>query len=101
MAQKLPILKITKHDRKWLQEVYDNNYEGNRITIKDIWNKPHDKLPKYYRPESMDSRLISINGESIRIQGVIALQKSHSVIKKINSLIIRPPRISFLSKGAS
>ena len=53
MAQKLPILKIKKHDRIWLEELYKNNYEGTKITIKDVWGKIIDKLPNYYRPESI------------------------------------------------
>jgi hypothetical protein len=57
MSQKLPILKLTKSDRLWLKELYEHNYEGNRITL-DMWGKLHHQLPPYYRPERMDSHLI-------------------------------------------
>lgn len=87
MAQKLVIPKITKDERIWLKEVYDNNYEGNIISIKDLWGKLHDKLPKSYRPESMNSQLISKNGEEIRVMGVIALQKNKNFLKRIDTVI--------------
>jgi hypothetical protein len=87
MKNKILIPKLSTHDRVWLQEVYINNVEGNRISTREIWHKIEKKLPPNFRPEKVDFRFLTNGGELIRVLGIIALQKNYQILKKIDSVI--------------
>lgn len=87
MPQQIPIFQLSKHERIWLKEIFERSIDGQLYDVKDIWSKVNKKLPKYFRPETIDSRLITSNAENIRIHGVIALQKSRAVLKKIDKVV--------------
>ncbi|HMK25250.1 MAG TPA: hypothetical protein VK483_04405 [Chitinophagaceae bacterium] len=87
MKQRVPIIKLTKSEKVWLEAVYLKNQQGQRFTFKDVWAELHNLLPAGFRPSDMDERLISSNGEEIRFLGVIAIEKNLSIIKKTDSVI--------------
>lgn len=87
MPQKLPVLPLKKHERILLEEVYKRNFEGDRFNFIEVWLKVQDQLPDYFRATQMDKRLISENGEKIKVMGVMALQKNSTVIKKIDKMM--------------
>ncbi|MGB8190457.1 MAG: hypothetical protein WCF67_01000, partial [Chitinophagaceae bacterium] len=83
----LPILPLSEHERIWLERVYEQTKEGLPISFKAIWTKLHDQLPTDFRPALIDERLISFNGEEIRLLGVIALEKNYKIVETINRVI--------------
>jgi hypothetical protein len=87
MKQRLPIVPLNKHERIFLQDVYERNFAGERFTFKGVWGKLHKQLPQDFRPEYIDGRLVTRNGEEITVMGVVALQKSRTVLKKIDKVV--------------
>lgn len=87
MKNSVPILSLKKHERLLLQEVYDRNLEGQIFTYNNVWMKLQKGLPNHFRLEQMDRRLISSDGEKIKILGVVALQRNRSIVKKIDAVV--------------
>lgn len=87
MELQLPIIKLEKHERLILTAVRKRNMEGERFFFRDIWLELHKVLPKGFRLEQMDKRLISDNGEKIHVMGVIALDKKRTVVPRIDKMM--------------
>jgi hypothetical protein len=83
----IPVIQLSSPERLWMQEVYDKTKKGLKFTFRDVWAKLHNDLPATFRPAAMDERLISSNGEEIRLLGVIALEGSFAILDKINKVI--------------
>jgi hypothetical protein len=87
LIKQIPIIRLSAADRLWLNELYKRGLIGDYFEIDDIWLALHHKLPKNYRPENIDSRLIYSSGERIRILGVVALERKTLIVKKINRAV--------------
>ncbi len=88
MMKKVPIIKLSAPESLWLQEAYQAAKENTRIDYKQIWSKLYGKIPNTFRPVSMDAKLVSSDGEEIRLLGVVALEKNYSVLGKINKMVL-------------
>lgn len=88
IQNKIPIIKLSRYERLWIQEVYTKTLKGMKFNFRDIWTKLHKQLPNDFHPDRMDERLISVNGEDIRLLGVIALQQDYSFLGKINKVVM-------------
>lgn len=86
MEPKLPIIRLKKHERSILEVVYRKNMEGERFSFRDVWFDARKQIPKGFRQEQMDIRLLRDNGEKINVIGIIALDKSRAVVAKIDKL---------------
>jgi hypothetical protein len=84
----LPIIELNDSEELWLNEIYKRIKQGERFTFKDVWSSLYKRLPLNFQPNKIDGRLVSNNGEEIRLLGVIALEKNYSIIEKIDNVII-------------
>jgi len=87
MTINIPILPLTSTEKVWLEEVYKRNHSGLRFSKRDVWSALHDRIPRNFRPPSMDPRLIDASGEHIRLLGIIALQGNSTIAEKVNLII--------------
>lgn len=85
--EQLPIPELQKHVAMWLEEIYDLQLRGKKISFKNIWAKLHEDLPADFDPTQMDGNLAWNNGEEIQIMGVISLQKNYAILDHINKVI--------------
>ncbi len=87
MPQNIPIPKIKKHERLILSEVYTRNLKGERVLYNQVWRLFRDKIPNDFRPEKLNSAILSSDGERIGILGIMALEKNRSIARKIDTVV--------------
>lgn len=87
MNKKIPVVRINENDKIWLEEVYSQFNKNKTPTQRQIWSKLYGKLPSSFTPVSIDSRLIRASGERITILGIIAIERSLSIIEQIDKII--------------
>jgi len=83
----VPIYRLTRPQRAWLNEALMLLKEGKRIDSKDIYAKLNGKLPKDFHPKAMHHRLISANGEQIGLLGMIAIKKNYKFLTICNKVV--------------
>lgn len=86
----IPIINLSDADRLWLQEAHDILFKENkRPESRIIWSRLYGKIPADFSTTFLDNRLIDSGGESITLLGIIALEKSYSIIEKANKMLFR------------
>jgi len=83
----VPIIKLKKTERVWLEEIYSRNRKGDIFTYKDVWIKLHKQIPQSFVPMGMDQRLVWADGEQIRLLGIIAVEKNLKFVRKCDVVI--------------
>lgn len=83
----IPVIQLSRPERLWMQEVYDKTKKGLKFTFREVWAKLHKELPVTFNPAALDERLISSNGEEIRLLGVVALEGAFEILVKINKVV--------------
>jgi hypothetical protein len=86
-SNRVQIIKLSANEILWLKEVYSRSSKGYKFTYRDIWSELHQILPADFKPSKMSSHLISSDGTSIRLSGVIAVVKGDSVLDDIDKVI--------------
>jgi hypothetical protein len=78
---------LTDSERIWLSELYELIKKGQRVTYRQLWTRLGEKISKDFAPSKVDTKLMSENGEQIRILGVIALEGTFSFVDQIDQVI--------------
>lgn len=91
-------LKISVHEKLWLEELYKTINANKRPSYRVLRAKLHKSLPVDFDPKKIDKRLTNYSGEEITIEGVNIIDpkidiinKANKVIKAIKSLLLDNP----------
>ncbi|MDF2189843.1 hypothetical protein [Paraflavitalea sp. CAU 1676] len=92
----IPVLK--ESERLWLSELYKFTVKGERFTYRQLWAKLNSQIPTTFKTAAVDDRLMSSDGATIRILGVVALEGNNRIIDQIN-IVINAIRKMILNNG--
>lgn len=87
MLKKVPIYKINKFERLWLESVYEIIKTNKRPSNREITTKLYNQIPPNFHPVNMNRDIISADGERITLLGVVAVEKNYKVLEKVNRII--------------
>lgn len=73
---------LPKYDRLWLETIYTENLNNQKLTIAQVRSRLRDQLPRNYDPQEIDRRLIHSNHEEITPMGIIVITGSEELLKK-------------------
>lgn len=91
-------LKISAHEKLWLEELYKTINANKRPSYRVLRAKLHKSLPVDFDPKKIDKRLTNYSGEEITLEGVNIIDpktdiinKANKVVKAIKSLLLDNP----------
>lgn len=84
---KLPKIKLTEPERKWLELVYEKVKNSEKIGYRELRSQLYKEIPKDFHPKQMSRLLIDNSGERITLLGIYAINSDTQLIKKTNSII--------------
>ena len=80
-------IKLSKHDKLWLEELYKVINDNKRPSYRSLRARLYKSLPPEYNPENIDKRLAQYKGEEITLEGVNRIDPKLDVINKANKII--------------
>lgn len=84
---KLPKIKLTAPERKWLELVYEKVKNSEKIGYRELRSQLFKEIPRDFHPKQMSRLLIDNSGERITLLGIYAINSDTQLIKKTNSII--------------
>lgn len=90
---KLPKIKLTAPERKWLELLWHKIKNKQRYNYKELKAILYKDIPKGFHPKQMSRLLVDYKGERITILGIYAIEPKTDIIDKSNRIINRVQEI--------
>jgi len=84
---KLPKIKLTVPERKWLELVYEKVKNSEKIGYRELRSQLYKEIPKDFHPKRMRRLLVDNSGERITLLGIYSINPKTQLIKKTNTVI--------------
>lgn len=84
---KLPEIKLSAPERKWLELVYEKVKNSEKIGYRELRSQLYREIPKDFHPKQMSRLLIDNSGERITLLGIYTINPKTQLISKTNTLI--------------
>lgn len=82
-----PVIKISEHERKWLQIVYDRFISGTETHYQSIYSKYWNDFPKEFSPQDVNPLLMEM-GTYITLYGIWVIDPTSNFITGVNDFIL-------------
>lgn len=84
---KLPRIKLTEPERKWLELVYEKVKNSEKIGYRELRCLLYKEIPKDFHPKQMSRLLIDHSGERITLLGIYSINPATKLIDETNCVI--------------
>lgn len=87
MLTQIPKKELDESERLWLEKLLQLKQNNKKADFRDISCSLDGKISNTFRPMQLWSRLADASGERILLLGIVAVEKSYTIIDKSNLVI--------------